>query len=196
MSHAGSGSGVFDFLNKQENIEGFRTGVTYDHPDALSWLTSRPHKCDNTMAIYMDELLHNYSLTCKSLCKYCKFVFFVRDPRECLGLIDIHQDSEEDKEKSIQSIANYYCYRLRGMFEYYKRCVDEPLVIKLSEGKSTVQGNIGRYLNITKTEKLWNQDLSESINKVIIDATPATPVPEKLIQPCLECFQHYFGFLG
>lgn len=119
MSHLGSGSSdLFDILQSHPRIDGFRTGMSYDHVDKLIALTQNIHKRDNASAIFMDELLFNTSFASRHIHQYCKFVYLVREPKASLSLI--HSQYPEYK----QTAERYYCYRLRGLYEYMRRTPD------------------------------------------------------------------------
>jgi hypothetical protein len=112
-SHIGSGSNLlFDALTSSDRIEGFRTGMSYDHYDKIESLLSNPHKNNKSNSIFLDELLYNHSFVCKPLIPRCKFVYLLREPRGALSSIMSSTDYDLD-------MANrYYRYRLRGLCEY------------------------------------------------------------------------------
>lgn len=114
MSHIGSGSSrLFDSLSNSDSIHGFRTEIVYDSPESLQHLQNNFHKNDNKASVWMDELLHNFRLTCKPLCKTCQLVFLFGDPHESIEEIAKTYPSYE--------ALNYYRFRLQGMLEYIAR---------------------------------------------------------------------------
>jgi hypothetical protein len=114
MSHLGCDSSLFDALSSHPNIDGFRTGAIYEHHDDIVSLTSSCHKMDNANSIYMDELIHNYSFSCKSIIPHVKFVYYLSEPGQSLKRIMELGYSRRDA-------VRYYRYRLWGLYEYMAR---------------------------------------------------------------------------
>lgn len=114
MSHIGSGSDhLFKTLTQNPTIDGFKTEIVYDHPESFKTLKSNLHKRDNSVSIWMDELLHNYRLTSHTLGRYCKMVFLFGEPRSSIETICRTYQPEEG--------LMYYRFRLQGMLEYIAR---------------------------------------------------------------------------
>ena len=121
VSHLGSGSNIlFDWLDKNPKIQGNRIPMYYSNPIDLEAITSKPHKTDNTAAIYMDELLFNYSFACPQLYNTCKFIYFIREARPTLNKIVSTTTSLQIKYTP-ERACKYYKYRLRRMCEMSKR---------------------------------------------------------------------------
>lgn len=96
---------LVDVLQKHPNISVYETGNEYHHPDDLSLLTSKVHKRRNSASIWIDVLFFNEQFTCRSLCKFCNFIFWA---------------SDYDKTNSLEPEL-YYKFRLRGMKQYQER---------------------------------------------------------------------------
>jgi hypothetical protein len=114
VSHLGSGSDVLcNILDKNSRIKWFHPNVVYDHPFKLETLTGNLHKLRDSSAIWMDHLLQNYYLTNKSVYKFVKFIFVLRDAKSSLNAI---VKNKEDAD----SMFRYYVYRLRRICEMAK----------------------------------------------------------------------------
>lgn len=174
LSHLGAGSSLlFDALSQNPRIEGYRTGQTYDHPEKLMSLTTNIHKRDNSSAIYMDELLFNKDISCKLICSFSKFVFLIREPGSSLAEIKrLHPEYTSETAK------RYYCYRLRGIYEYVCR-VPTAIVLTWEDMK---------YQNFEKLEKYLS--LKEPISIKEITDTDSIYSAE-----CLDCYERYLDHI-
>lgn len=172
ISHLGSGStDLFDTLQACPRIDGYRTENIYDHPDKLFLLTSSVHKRDNAAAIYMDELLYNHSLTFKPLCNFCKFVFFVREPRGSLNQL------VSEKIYNAERAARYYRYRLRGIYEYICRVRTAP-VVTWDDLKAGNLKSVEEYLDMPLQIK--------AVKDTTLDV-----VPSQYINECQDAYERY-----
>lgn len=88
VSHLGSGSEILKKAIEKATGNKFMTGI-YHHPFDLP---------------KMAEILYNHQFTGKSLYKFAKFIFLIRDPKETFKIIG--------KES-----LNYYIYRIRRIYE-------------------------------------------------------------------------------
>lgn len=175
MSHLGSGSSdLFDILCTDPWIDGFRTGLMYDHPEKLKNLSDSPHKRDNAHAIYMDELLHNRLFACKPLCNVCKFIFFFRKAKPSLNQILL-----DNPDYSPQQAANHYRYRLRGMYEYVLR-TPGSIVLTWDELQSGRTNGIEEYLGLK--QPLKTKQLAECHTEM---------APGELVEECQEAYDRY-----
>jgi len=173
MSHIGANSShLYDILSQHPFIEGFRSDKVYDHPDALNLLLMNKHKNDTAAAVYMDELLHNYRLTCKPISKICKFVFLLGEPKASINRIVA--DGYD-----LDAAVRYYCYRLRGMLEYYVR--SKGVICKPQESDPV---KITDYLELTEPLK-WKEP-----NNDFEDVVPYSAVKE-----CENCYDRYLHYL-
>jgi len=148
--------------------------MIYDHADKLFSLMENIHKRDNTSAIYMDELLFNTSFASRHLCPYCKFIYLIREPKATLNLI-----LQCHSEYTLTTAARYYCYRMRGIYEYFRRTRDAVFLTwdDLKSGKLTP---IQTYLGLK--EPLMPRPVKECD----IDM-----VPMDVIEECQECYERY-----
>jgi len=138
ISHLGSGSSqIFNSLIKVPFIDGFRMDISYSHPDDLEILTKNIHKKNDASAVYMDELLYNHSLLSKNLANFCNIIYLIREPKSTLNKI-----ITENTSYSLESAARYYCYRLRGILEYYRKTSNKCPFLRwenVSEDKKLVE---------------------------------------------------------
>lgn len=162
MTHLGSGyKNLVDTLVQNPKIDSYETNMSYDHPEKVVALTKHIHKQNNASSIYLDVLLYNYSFQ-KSLCKGNQFIFFVREPNGAL-----HDILSEKSEYTYTTAVRYYCYRLRGIYEYVCR-VPDALVL--------TSGSKFTYLDQACSVKTLDTGGVES-------------------KEASDCFKRYFGFL-
>lgn len=178
VSHLGSGSHIlFNSLNRNPRVQGFRIDKPYSNPLALEHLTSHPHKLDNTAAIYMEELLFNYSFSCPQAYDYCKFIYLIRDARPTLNnIVTLGYDPI--------CADLYYRYRLRRICEMAKRTPQAILLTwddVLSGKKFSL---IEKYLNLKDPISLIGQ---EPKIKEVVDLN--------IINKSQRSYERYFYFL-
>lgn len=171
FSHIGAGSDVvFNALCSHPNIDGFKTGSVYDHYESFVELTSFHHKNENACSIWMDEVLHNFQFTCKSMLRHIYPVFVIREPRGSLTEI---MGQGYDAIRA----ANYYCYRLRGLCEYAGRV--KPFVIVYDE------------MNLSGIESYF--EIKGSIQKPVPKIFSTPNVPSEVLKECEMCFEKHLG---
>lgn len=112
ISHLGAETSNFcSILNDNQRIQFNNIPINiYDSPFVLEEIKSIPHKLNNSAAIWADSLLYNHQFTCKSLYKFCKFIYFIRNGKDFLSSL------VKDKE-SIPFLISYYKNRLQRMCE-------------------------------------------------------------------------------
>jgi hypothetical protein len=99
VSHVGSNSSSFcQLLDKNKRIQYVEQNLIYDNLASIEYITSIEHK--STIGIYLNELLYNYQISNKSMCKFCDFIYLIRDP----------------KTFYVENI-DYYIFRLRRIYE-------------------------------------------------------------------------------
>lgn len=137
MTHLGSGwEGLADSLKQNRQIdEPPRKIYEVHHPDHLPRITSHPHQCNDVRAIWMTPILYNHQFTCAALLPKCKFIYILDRPENCLDKIKQEGYSER------RALA-YYDYRLRGMFEYWKRMPWTPFLVR-GDDTTLVQEYLG-----------------------------------------------------
>jgi len=166
MSHIGSGSEIiFNALNQQSTISGFNTSIIYDHTDAIKCLKSNLHKNDNTAAVWMDHLLHNYRFTCKPLFHACKLVFYFGEPKRSINQIC--------KSYAIDAGVRYYLFRIQGMLEYAARTPESLILMD----ESFAAEKLEQYLGL-------REPLNWKPNNVFVDEI----VPESAVKECQQAY--------
>src|SRR5438046_1241205 len=106
MTHTGSDwPNLTEFLNSHENIQCYRTGHSYWHPDDLSHLTNQSHKKNNAASVWVDVIFENKDFACEALCKSCGFIYWAKPFEDTVW---------GDDER-------YYRHRLFGLRSYYQR---------------------------------------------------------------------------
>lgn len=184
-SHLGSGSDVlYKSLNAHPRIQGYKSSENnlYVHPFNLLSLVNCRHKLHNSSAIYMDELLYNYSLSTKYALNVCKFIYVIRDAESTLNLL-----MENESFKKPIHAQRYYLYRLRRICEMAKRTPGAVVLnyydIKNKKGSEAIQN----YLNLKEPFEFLDAKLPEP--------TSLDLVSPKLVQEADEAFEKYWYFL-
>ena len=179
-SHLSSGSSeLFDVLDQNPRVQGFRSQRPYPDVPSLMEVTARPHKAGTAAAVYMDELLYNYSLQTKDAYRYCRFVYVVRRPEPTLTAL------VAAKSYTPEAACRYYCFRLRRMCEMARRT---PGAVLLTwEDISTGRGLplVEEYLNLK--EPLAVPEMKKG--------TSATLVPFGLLSSAEQCYERYLAYL-
>ena len=87
------------------------------HPDDLQTLWRHPHKKNDTQGVWLTPILENHQFTYRELCKFdgCRFVYLLARPQDALPEIIRSQGYAPEKA------ADYYCFRLEGLFQYWRR---------------------------------------------------------------------------
>jgi hypothetical protein len=165
MSHLGCGTELFDTLAAHPRIQGYRLNIQYNHFDNVLGMLSLIHKSDNALAISMDEVVYNMSFNCKPLCRFVKFVFYIRPPGPSLPRI------MKEHDYSRKGAESYYCFRLRGLYEYSRRAshsvvVTDPLDVKGMEQLLNLKTPLlGKP--VTDGESLHSQECEDCYNKYL-----------------------------
>lgn len=113
ISHLGAGSANLCYcLAQSEMVEWAQDGIIYDHPtESVESLLATKHKYSNRIGLYVNEVLYNYQICHKGMCKTCEFIFLIRDPKNSIKVL-----------KPVDSVfaLNYYIFRLRRIYEMAK----------------------------------------------------------------------------
>lgn len=141
-SHLGSGStNLMLELGKNPRVEVYKTNKLYTHISTLEYLTSLPHKLKNSAAIYADELLFNFSLSCNHFYDVCKFIYLIRKPKDALNII-----CEMGYKPNFA--YDYYRHRLRRLWEMSKNTPKAILLTWDDAISSNGLVKIEKYLNL------------------------------------------------
>jgi hypothetical protein len=168
VSHLYSGSAGFSKICSQNpRVEGFDTGLVYDHPFKVETLLAKDHKCDTTAAVYMDELLYNYSFCCRELYGWCKFIYVVREPKPTLNGLVTRGWYKPD------AAWRYYCYRLRRMCEMAK--YSGGVLLTWDDLMAGEFGGVEKYLNL-KTPLVQDKSCYDDWNVGIMNELVEYPM--------------------
>ncbi len=120
MTHLGSGwEKLVGVLDKNPNIQVFNTGMSYNHPSDVHYLTSQIHKQSNSASVWVDLIFYNKDFTMKRLTEYYKFIFWTTTLDET--------NSELTKKYGKSQLVNYYNFRISGISQYCQR-VKNPIL--------------------------------------------------------------------
>lgn len=156
-SHLCSGSTeLLKILNRNPRIQIKDLDRYYTSPADIEYLTREPHKLDNAAAIYGDHLLYNISLSSKVFYNFCDFVYVIREARPTLN--EIIQKYQRYSEKTA---FNYYCFRLRRIFEMARKTPGAVLLtwddLKTGKGLSLMDDYLSLKDNLKADESLFNE---------------------------------------
>lgn len=113
MTHVGSDwETLCSRIEENPNIEVFKTGNQYHHPDDVRLLTNLPHKKNNSASIWCDLIFHNKDFTMKHLSEYYRLVFWSKD---------FYGTKNELNMIYGDQAMSYYNQRLEGMRQYHER---------------------------------------------------------------------------
>lgn len=169
-SHLGSGSRVLcNILESHSRIQNFNQILSYNNPESVLALTSLPHKCHHIGAIYLDEILHNHTITSREIYKLVDSIFLIRNPLETL--------SEIGPDMGWAQSSRYYQLRL------------DRLVSIARQSKS---GIVLTYedLNKDSTWDLLNNflKLRPLIEKVDFTESEIKEIAYEFIHPCQKSY--------
>ena len=112
ITHIGSGAEYFNsILNENERIHIYEEIINFDHPSVIDSILSQPHKTNNNAAVYGTVNYFNKDFSCKSLLKFSKFIYVVREPTECFNIF-----YKNEKNYNL-GVLRYYTFRLRRIYE-------------------------------------------------------------------------------
>lgn len=200
VTHVGSGGTVLcRVLSEDLFVRSLgRTGVIYDHPDALEKardkIDSVVRKGDrNYNDWYIDKILYNYEFTCKQLYKTCKFIYMVRSPLvPLLTLVS--------RGSPVSGAETYYLFRLRRMCE---------MAVKTGGALLTYEDLVSKKaLPLLKTCLKLNNALSgdfkplpwddPSLHSGSLKTDPGEPggvIPKDVLKKCWLGYERYLNFL-
>lgn len=98
--------------------------------------------------IYFDHILYNHEFSCKELYKYLSFIFVIGEPKATLSNI-IFKEIYDQK-----TACNYYCFRLRRIYEMIRRSKNHLIFFKEDLSKQEIYDNIQKMMNIKDKLKI------------------------------------------
>lgn len=145
VSHLGSGSDdLVNILNKNPQCSIIQSEINYKNYLSLYKMFDIDHPCRNASAIYGDHILYNMSISSKCFYDFCKFIYVVREPRASLNyIVDNFRYSPENAKK-------YYCFRLRRIYEMFKKTKNSIFLNWDDLDKKTTFDLIEKYLGLNK----------------------------------------------
>lgn len=184
FSHRHSGSDVlYKSLDNTFFIEGFRDKkISYSNSSNLLDLVNFPHKRDLKSAVYLDEILTNYSFYLKKDYEKCTFIFLIREPRETLSLMI------KKEEKSPEFAVREYCFRLRRICEIAKKAPGSLFLTFKDLEKESGLLLIEKYLKLKEDLILTKEDLDScKADKIYIK--------KELLEKAESAYEKYLFFI-
>lgn len=155
VSHLNSGSlELIKILNYHPRLKIYNTQAVYEYPLDIEFLFANS-EFDHAGYYYGDHILHNIAFLCKTLYKFCKFIYVIRPAKPTLNLI-INNGFYGKK-----IARDYYCMRIRRMYEMAKK-TPEAVVLTwndLTTGKALTL--IQDYLELKQPIKYENLFVQE-----------------------------------
>lgn len=180
VSHLGSNSDyLVRIINNNPKCHILSSGRQYDHIDSLEYLYKFHSYKNYSGSIYGDQLLFNYSFSCKYLYKICKFIYLIRPPRQTLNEILTYYNKK--------NAINYYTFRLRRICEMAKQTKNAVLITYdelMGEKASDV---ISNYLNLA--DKLKHDMIEGEIKPI------KNNFDESTIMKIEDKYEKYFYYL-
>lgn len=172
ISHLNSGSDeLMACLNENERIDLKSNLLTYDNPEMLASLYGLGHKLDNTAAIYGGQILFNKDFCNFAFYKFCKFIYFVRSPKDTLNQFKINNPNYSDL-----TACRYYCFRLRRIYEMaYQKA-----------------GLFCTYDNISSSAIQEYLELPNPVHIKFKEKNIPDTYPADLMQEAEDCYERYF----
>ena len=181
ISHEGSDSKVLcEILNRNPRVQYNSSNFLYDHPDALKSLTDQPHKLNNSAAVWLDEVLQNFSFTNKSIYKCCRFIYLIREPKPTLNTI-------VSMRTNVDGMVRYYCYRLRRICEMARNTPGSLFLTweDVYTGRS-----------FPMLEKFLGLKESLILDQTLFKTTKLSPfVTGKMFETCQNAYERYLYYL-
>jgi hypothetical protein len=178
VSHLSSGStGLIQILNENPRIQIHQTNIIYEGLADLNLLTSQRHKLRNTAAIHGDHLLFNTSFLNKSLYSCAKFIYCFKS-----GALTVNQLIKDYHYKP-ESALNYYCFRIRRIYEMAHQIPQSVIINWTDLEKGTWMPEVEEYLQLK--EKLENKP--DLFSNQIDDIAPAS-----IKQEAEDYYEKYF----
>lgn len=185
FSHAYSGSDIlYKSLDNTFLVQGYRDkNISYFNSSHLFDLTNLEHKRDLRSAIYMDEILNNYSFYLKNDYDKCHFIYLIREPIETLSFMI------QKSEKSTYFAVRQYCFRLRRICEIAKKTPGALFLnwkdLEKKESLNIIEG----YLNL-KEDLIITKDMLSSLK-----FKGNVYIKKELLDKALDSYEKYLFFM-
>lgn len=199
VTHFGSGGTLLcRILNENYKIHCIgRTNVWYNHPTMIE---RSKLVIDDLLNLksdhndwYIDKLVNNFDLTCKSIYRICKFIYLIRSPQVPLATL-------VSRGYSNASAESYYLFRLRRMCEMaihtggilltYEDLIEKrafPLLKTFLDLKSSLNDEFTPF---------ENDDQNLKTGKILKDPVePGIKIPDNILNNCFTGYKRYLKFL-
>lgn len=181
VSHEGSGSSALcEILNRNPRVQFTHPNLVYNHPEVVESLTNHPHKLSNSAAVWLDEILHNFYFTNKAIYQFCRFIYFIREPKPTLNMI-------VDMKANAPGMTRYYCYRLRRICEMARSTPGSMFLTWDDVYTGRAFPMIEKFLGLK--EPLVLDQSTFPIPK------PSPFVTTNMVEACQNAYERYFYYL-
>jgi len=187
-SHCYSGSSVlYDAMCECSNIQGYKSkdlDNNYFSNISLLNLTKKDHKKRNRSALYLDEILYNYSLSTKLDFSNCFFIIVIKRPEGVLRRMILN-----NKLKPTFAVR-HYTYRLRRLCEMTK-CCSNYVLLTFEDLKNNIGTEyISNYLKLKETITLEKESLDFLDKELDVKSLKYEHIKE-----AESSYERYFYFL-
>jgi len=172
-SHLESGSDIiFSNLDSGSKIQ--KLGANYNNKDCL-FIKKDNFEYRKRPIYYCDHILYNYEFSCKDLFQHIKFVYIVGDPRKTLTNL-VYKKIYNEK-----TACNYYCLRLRRIYEMIKKSKNYLVFFEEDLIKKDIYNNIHEMLEIKDRLKI----------KIKIQDKKDVRIEKSLMEECEAFYEKY-----
>jgi hypothetical protein len=116
--------------------------------------------------VYFDHILYNHEFSCKELYKHVNFVYIIGNPKKTITNI-VYDNVYNEK-----TALNYYCFRIRRIYEMIKRSKNCICFFDEEIYNSEIYNKIHKMLGIKDNLKIKTKTKEKKetkINKKILD---------------------------
>ena len=164
ITHYKENTILVNTLNSNKRIQNVNFQIYKNINNIFSLNTVRSDYRKNPH-IYMDSLYYNHQFSFAPLLNFCKFIYLVNKPRSIMPSLI------ERKVYSPESCLNYYCFRLRKIYEMirktpqqnFKVFFDEEFILPETYKKIQEFLDLKEEFNIKKENSVANFKVSNTI---------------------------------
>jgi len=147
----------------------------------LKPFTAQPHKLNSSAAMYAFEINYNFQMGSRKAIPDIHYLFVIRKPKPTLDSLVSAKLYHPD------SVAMYYCYRLRRICEIAKRVSGMLLTYDQIVSGEYIEP-LGNYLGL-KDRIIHSESEFSHLQ------APSYPFDKKVMEWCDDCYERHLFFL-